>query len=72
MCSDWAATSEENGNGLMDWYRKVVNKKFMFSERQVEIIYPVCVYLSQYIDPNLKRKDDMTSIKLSQLGVRIH
>ena len=70
MCADWAATSEENGNGLMDWYRKVVNKKFLFSDRQVEIIRPVCEYLSHSIDPNLKREDEMKPVKLSQLGVR--
>jgi len=69
MCADWAATSEENGNGLMEWYWKVVNKKFIFSDRQVEIIRPVCEYLSQCIDPNRKRKDDMTPVKLSTLGI---
>lgn len=72
MCADWAATSEENGNGLMDWYLKVVNKKFLFSDRQVEIIRPVCEYLSNFVDPDLKRKDEMTPVKLSQLGVRNH
>lgn len=72
MCADWAATSEENGNGLMDWYEKVVNKKFLFSERQVEIIRPVCEYLSKLVDPNMKHNDDMTPVKLSQLGVRNH
>lgn len=69
MCADWAATSEENGNGLMEWYWKVVNKKFIFSYRQVEIIRPVCEYLSKLVDPNLKRKDDMTPVKLSTLGI---
>lgn len=72
MSADWAATSEENGSGLMEWYEKVVNKKFMFTTEQLDIIKPVCEYLSQCIDPNMKRKDDMTSVKLSQLGVRIH
>ena len=67
MCADWAATSEENGNGLMDWYEKVVNKKFLFTTEQLDIIKPVCEYLSNFLDPNLKRKDDMTSIKLSTL-----
>lgn len=72
MCADWAATSEENGNGLMDWYWKVVNKKFIFSDRQVEIIRSVCEYLSKLVDPNLKRKDDMTPVKLSTLGISRH
>ena len=71
MCADWSATSEENGNGLMDWYEKVVNKKFLFTTEQLDIIKPVCEYLSQYIDPNLKRKDEMTSIKLSTLGISL-
>lgn len=72
MCADWAATSEENGSGLMEWYWKVVNKKFIFSDRQVEIIRPVCEYLDQCIDPNRKRKDDMTPVKLSTLGISRH
>ena len=72
MCADWAATSEENGSGLMEWYEKVVNKKFLFTTEQLDIIKPVCEYLSQCLDPNLKRKDDMTPVKLSQLGVRNH
>ena len=69
MCADWAATSEENGSGLMEWYEKVVNKKFLFSDRQVEIIRPVCEYLSNLVDHDLKRKDDMTPVKLSQLSI---
>ena len=69
MCADWAATSEENGSGLMEWYEKVVNKKFLFTTEQLDIIKPVCEYLSQCIDPNLKRKDDMTPVKLSTLGI---
>ena len=69
MCADWAATSEENGSGLMDWYWKVVNKKFLFTTEQLDIIKPVCEYLSQCLDPNRKRKDDMTPVKLSTLGI---
>lgn len=72
MCADWAATSEENGSGLMEWYEKVVNKKFLFTTEQLDIIKPVCEYLSNLVDPDLKRKDDMTPVKLSQLGVRNH
>jgi hypothetical protein len=69
MCADWAATSEENGSGLMEWYEKVVNKKFLFTTEQLDIIKPVCEYLSQCLDPNLKRKDDMTPVKLSTLWI---
>jgi len=69
MCADWAATSEENGSGLMEWYEKVVNKKFLFSTEQLDIIKPVCEYLSKLVDPTLKRKDDMTPVKLSTLGI---
>lgn len=67
MCTDWAATSEENGNQLLWWCDKVINNKFMFTERQVNIIYSICTYLSDYIDPNLKRDYGLKSIKLSQL-----
>lgn len=69
MCADWAATSEENGNGLMEWYEKVVNKKFLFTTAQVAIIRSVCEYLSRYTDPNLKRTDDMKPVRLSTLGI---
>ena len=67
MCADWAATSEENGNSLMGWCDKVVNNKFMFTEHQVDLIYSVCNYLKDYIDPSLKRDYGLKSIKLSQL-----
>lgn len=67
MCADWAATSEENGNSLIDWCDKVINNKFMFTEHQVDLIYSVCNYLKDYIDPSLKRDYGLKSIKLSQL-----
>lgn len=67
MCADWAATSEENGNSLMGWCDKVVNNKFMFTEHQVDLIYSVCTYLKDYIDPSLKRDYGLKSIKLSKL-----
>lgn len=70
MCADWAATSEEMGTDLMGWYDKVVNTKFMFTEEQIKIIKPMCVFLNFKLDKNYIGKDDMKSVKLSTLGVR--
>lgn len=69
MCADWAATSEEMGTDLMAWYNKVVNTKFIFTDKQIEIIKPICEFLSERLDKNYIRKDDMKSVKLSTLGV---
>ncbi len=69
MCADWAATSEENGNGPMEWYDKVINTRFLFTDKQVAIIRSVCEYLSTLIDPKMKHKDDMTPIRLSSMGL---
>lgn len=67
LCADWAATSEEQGNSLKEWCDKVLNKKFMFTDEQIELIKSVCEFLSDYIEPNLKRDYGMKSIKLSEL-----
>lgn len=67
MCADWAATSEENGNSLLGWCDDVLNKKFLFTDRQIDIIRSICEYLNDYIDPALKRDYGMKSIKLSSL-----
>lgn len=67
MCADWAATSEELGNPLNKWCDDVLNKKFMFTDRQIDLIRSVCDYLNDYVDPNLKRNYGMKSINLSVL-----
>ena len=72
MCADWAATAEENGGqptSLFEWCDRVINKKFMFTDEQVAIVNRVCEYLSRYIDPRMKHKDDMTPVRLSSLGI---
>ena len=72
MCADWAATAEENGgqpSSLFEWCDRVINKKFMFTDEQVAIVNRVCEYLSRYIDPCMKHKDDMTPVRLSSLGI---
>lgn len=67
MCCDWAATAEELGNGLLDWCKKVINDKFMFTEYQVNKIYEICGFLNEYIDPDYKRDYGMKGIKLSEM-----
>ena len=72
MCADWAATAEENGGqptSLREWCDRVINKKFMFTDEQVAIVNRVCEYLSRFIDPCMKHKDDMTPVRLSSLGI---
>lgn len=39
MCADWLAMSEELKNSAIDWADKNVNKKWIFSDKQVELIY---------------------------------
>ena len=67
MCADWAATAEEQGNKLLDWCEKVINKKFMFTESQVEKIMNCCNFLETCIDENWKRDYGMKPIKLSEM-----
>lgn len=69
LCADWAATAEEKGNSLMDWCNKVMNNKFMFNEHQTELIYSLCDFLKDYIDPSLKRDYGLKQVKLSTLKV---
>lgn len=67
MCCDWAATAEELGNSLLDWCKKVINDKFMFTEYQVNKIYEICEFLNKHIDPDHKRDYGMKCIKLSEM-----
>lgn len=39
MCADWLAMSEELKNSAVDWADKNVNKRWIFSDGQVELIY---------------------------------
>ncbi len=38
MIADWAAMSQELGTSLKDWAKKVVNKKWKFTNNQVNLI----------------------------------
>lgn len=62
MAADWAATAEEHGSKLMDWYNKTVNKRWMFDEWQCDILKDACEYLEDYIEPNLKRDYGLTYV----------
>ena len=67
MCADWAATSEEKGNSLISWCNNVVNNKFMFTEEQTELIYSICEYLEEYINPEYKRDYGLEQINLKDV-----
>lgn len=67
MCADWAATAEEKGNSLMDWCNHAVNNKFMFTEEQTELIYSICEYLEEYINPEYKRDYGLQQIRLKDV-----
>lgn len=67
MCADWAATSEEKGNSLISWCNHAVNNKFMFTEEQSELIYSICEYLEEYINPEYKRDYGLEQINLKDV-----
>lgn len=55
MMADWAATCEEKGGMLKDWYNKNVGTRWIFSEHQKEIMLKCINFLSDNIDSSLKR-----------------
>ena len=46
MCCDWCAVAKELYNSPITWADKTVNKRWMFSEYQVDMIYDVLKFLS--------------------------
>ena len=46
MCCDWCAVAKELYNSPITWADKTVNKRWMFSEFQVDMIYDVLKFLS--------------------------
>lgn len=41
MCADWAAMSEERGNTPFEWAEKVINKRWKFTDKQIQLIYEI-------------------------------
>lgn len=39
MCCDWCAMSEERGNNPYDWADKVIGTRYLFTPRQIYVIY---------------------------------
>ena len=39
MCADWMGMSEEKGGDPIDWGKKNINKRWMFNEDQIKLIY---------------------------------
>lgn len=66
MCADWAATAEERGTSLMDWCKKSVND-FMFTYEQTELIFSLCEYLTEYINPEYKRDYGLNQISIKDI-----
>ena len=56
MLADWAATSEEKGNTILEYYYDVEGTRYLFADWQKEIIEEIATVLEQYKDNNLKRK----------------
>lgn len=41
MVCDWRAVAQERGSSLREWADKNVNKRWLFTDRQVELIYEI-------------------------------
>lgn len=48
MCADWAAMSEEMGTSLLDWEKKNVGSRWIFTPEQEELIHTCCLILDPY------------------------
>ena len=57
MMADWAATAEEKGNEIRNWYDLCVNekKRWYFNAHQKDIMEKCMDYLQQFIDPTKER-----------------
>ena len=57
MMADWAATAEEKGTKIKDWYDLCVTqrKRWIFSEHQKEIMLKCMDCLQKFIEPGMKR-----------------
>ena len=64
MIADWAATAEEHGTKIIDWYDKCVLRqhRWIFSREQIQTILECISYLQPRIDPMLKRDYGLTYI----------
>lgn len=48
MCCDWCAMAKEFHNSPMTWADKTVNKRWVFSQEQVIMIYDTLKFLSKW------------------------
>lgn len=66
MLADWAATAEERGGKIRDWYNKcVVNvggNRWKFRENQIEVMEPCIEFLDKHLDSSMKRDYGLTFI----------
>lgn len=45
MACDWLAVAQERGNNPWDWIRMTVNKRWLFTEDQIGLIYQIATVL---------------------------
>ena len=62
MMADWAATAEERGSTIESYGSKSINKRWFFSDHQVEIMWKCINYLDKKVDPSQKRDYGLTYI----------
>ena len=57
MMADWAATAEEKGNPIYNWYDLCVNqkKRWFFNAHQKDVMERCMDYLQQFIDTTKER-----------------
>lgn len=55
MMADWFATAEEKGTPVMDWYNKSVGTRWVFTDKQKELMLKCIGFLNAYYDSSKKR-----------------
>lgn len=57
MMADWAATAEERGSKIVDWFNKAIvnDKRWIFNSRQIDTIKKCIDFLEPLVDKNKKR-----------------
>lgn len=55
MMADWAATAEERGTMIKDWYERCVGQRWIFNDHQKEIMVKCIEFLDPLKDETKKR-----------------
>lgn len=62
MMADWAATAEERGSKIIDWYKKCVGARWYFSRHQQELMLNCIAYLDTKLDNSYQANYNMNYV----------